>query len=443
MNPRFCDHLVRVQQSRADPSVSERRTPLRSAILSGGVGSAVEWFDFGVYGYLAPVIGARFFPAKDPVAAMLSGFAVFCVGYFMRPVGGLLLGRVGDRYGRRSMLMSSVVAMGGASVLIGVLPTYDQVGVLAPVLLVLLRSVQGIAVGGEYTGAMAYTAESAPPGRRGLVSSTATVGVTVGLLAGSGAVALLHAALTADQVQAWGWRLPFLASLLVATVGIWLRGRMPESQAFSAGEEPPRLWAALVEQWPIMLRIIAATVGANAAFYAGFVYMPDALGGLHPQLASGAQTVNSAMLAAQAALVLLGGWLSDRFGRRRVAAWLGVMLLACLWPAWRFGTSGTLQGLVVAQVLLSITSAPLFGLQGAMVSEMCPARTRCSACGLGYSVGIAAFCGTVPVLATWMVGRMQWPQGPLVYLLLAAAVSLITLVLLRPSHLGGMEVPVR
>ena len=420
-------------------SVSSRSAELRRAILAGGVGSAVEWFDFGVYGYLAPVIGARFFPSEDPVAAMLSGFAVFCVGYFMRPVGGLVLGRVGDRLGRRAMLMSSVVAMGAASVAIGLLPTYDQVGVLAPALLVLLRSVQGIAVGGEYTGAMAYTAECAPPGRRGLVSSTATVGVTVGLLGGSGAVAMLHAALDSQQVQAWGWRLPFLTSVLVAAVGVWLRGRMPESGAYERASESPRLRASLAQQWPVMLRIIAATVGANAAFYAGFVYMPDALGDLHPELAGPAQTVNSAMLAAQAALVLLGGWLSDRFGRRRVAAWFGGLLLVGLWPAWRLGTDGTLQGLLVAQALLSVTSAPLFGLQGAMVSEMCPARTRCTACGLGYSVGIAGFAGTVPVLATWMVGRLHWPHGPLAYLLVAATVSLVTLALLRPSHLSGMD----
>ena len=416
---------------------------LRNAILAGGVGSAVEWFDFGVYGYLAPVIGARFFPSEDPVAAMLSGFAVFCVGYFMRPVGGLLLGRVGDRFGRRRMLMASVVAMGGASVLIGLLPTYDQVGVLAPVLLVLLRSVQGIAVGGEYTGAMAYTSECAPPGRRGLISSTATVGVTLGLLGGSGAVALLHAVLDPQQVQAWGWRVPFLASLLVALLGVWLRGRMPESGAFEAQAMPPRLRASLAEQWPVMARIIAVTVGANAAFYAGFVYMPDALGDRHPELAGSAQTVNSAMLAVQAALVLLGGWLSDRFGRRRVASWLGLILLVSLWPAWQLGTQGTLRGLIVAQAMLSLTSAPLFGLQGAMVSEMCPSRTRCTACGLGYSVGIAGFAGTLPVLATFMVGRLQWTDGPAVYLLTAATVSLVTLAFLRPAHLSAMDVQTR
>jgi len=422
---------------------AESRSRLRAAVLAGGVGSAVEWFDFGVYGYLAPVLGARFFPGDDPVASMLSGFAVFCVGYFMRPVGGLLLGQVGDRLGRRHMLMASVVAMGGASALMGLLPTYDQVGVLAPLLLVLLRCVQGIAVGGEYTGAMAYTAECAPPGRRGLISSTATVGVTLGLLGGSGAVAMLHACLDAGQVQDWGWRLPFLASLIVAAMGCWLRGRMPESEAFGSQAERADARVTLSSQWPAMLRVVAVTVGANAAFYAGFVYMPDALGDLHPGLAGRAQAVNSLMLAAQAMLVMLGGWLSDRLGRRRVAAWLGAVLLVCLWPAWRWGTDGTLQGLVVAQVLLSVTSAPLFGLQGAMVAEMCPAKTRCTACGLSYGVGIAAFCGTVPVLATWMVGRWHWPDGPVAYLLLAAAISLVTVLMLRPRDLAGMDAPSR
>jgi len=410
-------------------------------ILAGGIGSAVEWFDFGVYGYLAPVLGAQFFPSEDPVATMLSGFAVFCVGYFMRPVGGLLLGRLGDRVGRRTMLVTSVVAMGLASLLIGVLPTYAQAGIVAPILLVLLRCVQGIAVGGEYTGAMAYTAESAPARHRGLVSSMATIGVSIGLLAGSGAVALLHTLLTSEQVHDWGWRLPFLCSVGVGAVGLSLRARMPESEAFNAcvGTAHEPFLRVLRLRWRVMLRVIAVIVGANATFYAGFVYMTDAFSDITPELAGRAQWANSVMLAGQALLMALGGWLSDRWGRRRVSVIATLLLLAVAWPAWRQFTQGSLQGLVTAQVLLSMPLGLLFGIQGAMVTELCPAQARCTVYGVSYGTGIALFASTVPVLATWMVGAMGWRDGPILYVLATVMVSLITLALLRPSDLRSLD----
>ncbi|MFZ4723438.1 MAG: MFS transporter [Phycisphaerales bacterium] len=410
-------------------------------ILAGGIGSAVEWFDFGVYGYLAPVLGAKFFPSEDPVATTLSGFAVFCVGYLMRPVGGLLLGRLGDRMGRRTMLVASVVAMGLASLWIGVLPTYAQAGIVAPILLVLLRCVQGIAVGGEYTGAMAYTAESAPPGHRGLVSSMATIGVSIGLLAGSGAVALLHTLLTTEQVHAWGWRLPFLGSVFVGAVGLVLRARMPESDAFEArdGQAHEPFLRVLRSRWRVMLRVITVVVGANAAFYAGFVYMTDAFSDAMPELAGRAQWANSAMLAGQALLMALGGWLSDRWGRRRVSVVITLLLLSVAWPAWRQFTQGSLEGLVTAQVLLSIPLGLLFGIQGAMVAELCPAQARCAVYGVSYGTGIALFAGTVPVLATWMVGAMDWPDGPILYVLATVVISLITLTLLRPADLVSLD----
>lgn len=413
---------------------------LRRVIMAGGVGSAVEWFDFGVYGYLAPTLGAKFFPSSDPVAAALSGFAVFCVGYFMRPVGGLVLGRLGDRFGRRRMLMVSVVAMGVASVLIGALPTYEQVGVLAPALLVTLRSVQGIAVGGEYTGAMAYTSECAPPRHRGLVSSMATVGVTIGLLGGSGAVALLQWWLPPESVAAWGWRVPFLGSIVVAAIGLSLRASMPESQAFEAKPvERPSAWQVMRATWPLMLRVVAVIVGANAAFYAGFVYMPDEISQAHPELAGRAQAINSALLAAQVVIVAAGGFISDRMGRRRASMLCTLVAIAVLVPAWRLFQRGSLDGLLAAQVLLALPLGALFGMQGAMVAEMCPPAARCTVYGVSYGVGIAAFAGTVPALATWMVGRMGWVDGPLLYMALALLVSLATLVAMRPRELTAMN----
>ena len=403
----------------------------------------MEWFDFGVYAYLAPTLGKVFFPASDPVAALLSSFAVFSVGYFMRPVGGVVLGRVGDRLGRRAMLMLSVVSIGVASALIGVLPTYAQVGMWAPIALVMLRCIQGISVGGEYTGAMAYTAECAAPNRRGLVSSSANVGTVAGLLAGSAAVALLQANMPASQIEAWGWRLPFLGSVAVAAIGLLLRASMPESEAFEVTQRSKQMesvWRTVATHWATMLRIIAVVVACNVAFYIGFVYMPDRLSQAHTELASRANTVTSVLLASQAVWIVLGGWLSDRFGRRRISLLFTVLLIASVPITYPMGLGlGTLSGLLIAQTILGVSVGVLTGVQGAMVAEMAPADCRCVVYGLSYSVGIAAFAGTTPMLCEWMVGRMGWVHGPALYTLAAALVSLVVLLRLKPAQLASLD----
>lgn len=426
----------------ASASTASSRAVVR-VILAGGVGSAMEWFDFGVYAYLAPTLGKVFFPASDPVAALLSSFAVFSVGYFMRPVGGVLLGRVGDRLGRRAMLMLSVVSIGVASALIGVLPTYAQVGLWAPIALVMLRCVQGISVGGEYTGAMAYTAECAAPNRRGLVSSSANVGTVAGLLASSGAVALLQANMSEGQIEAWGWRLPFLGSVAVAAIGLLLRTRMPESEAFEVTQRRKQMesvWRTVATHWATMLRIIAVVVACSVVFYVAFVYMPDRLSQAHTELASRANTVTSVLLASQAVWIVLGGWLSDRFGRRRIALLFTALLIASVPITFPLGLMHeTLSGLVVAQALLGVSVGVLTGVQGAMVAEMAPADSRCVVYGLSYSVGIAVFAGTTPMLCEWMVGRMGWLHGPALYTLVAALVSLVVLARLKPAQLASLD----
>lgn len=412
-------------------------------ILAGGVGSAMEWFDFGVYAYLAPTLGKVFFPDSNPVAALLSSFAVFSVGYFMRPVGGVVLGRVGDRLGRRAMLMLSVVSIGVASALIGVLPTYAQVGLWAPVALVMLRCIQGISVGGEYTGAMAYTAECAAPNRRGLVSSSANVGTVAGLLASSAAVALLQANMSEGQIEAWGWRLPFLGSVAVAAIGLLLRTRMPESEAFAVASRRcgvTSLPRTVIAHWATMLRIIAVVVACSVVFYVAFVYMPDRLSQAHAELASRANTATSVLLAVQAVWIVLGGWLSDRFGRRRIALLFTALLIASVPIAFPLGlTQESLSGLVAAQAILGVSVGVLTGVQGAMVAEMAPAESRCVVYGLSYSVGIAAFAGTTPMLCEWMVGRMGWVHGPALYTLVTALMSLVVLLRLKPAQLASLD----
>src|SRR4026208_1744968 len=203
--------LVRKYDNAATMSASDRqKQSTRRTALAGLIGNAMEWFDFAVYGYFASVIGTQFFPQSSPQAQLLLAFAVFAVGFASRPIGGLLLGRVGDRIGRRTLLILSLLLMGGSTLAIGLLPTYESIGVAAPILLVTMRLIQGFSVGGEFTGSMVYTTESSAAATRGFVSSSTAAGTTLGFILGSGSAWLVHALLAPDEGAGWGWRHPVL-----------------------------------------------------------------------------------------------------------------------------------------------------------------------------------------------------------------------------------------
>ena len=203
-------------------AAAQHQSALRTA-LAGLIGNVLEWFDFAVYGYFASDIGRQFFPQSSASAQQLLAFAVFAVGFFARPIGSLALGMVGDRIGRRALLTLSIALMGGSTLILGLLPTYQQIGVAAPLLLVAMRLIQGFSVGGEFTGSMVYTTESSSPLTRGLISSSTAAGVTIGFILGSGSAWLVNSLLSRDEVTAWGWRVPFVASVLLCVVGWFLR----------------------------------------------------------------------------------------------------------------------------------------------------------------------------------------------------------------------------
>src|SRR5512133_1842538 len=210
------------------PNETSRPSPLRTA-LAGLIGNVLEWFDFAVYGYFASDIGRQFFPQSSAAAQQLLAFAVFGLGFFARPVGSLALGAIGDRVGRRTLLTLSIALMGGSTLMIGLLPTYQEIGVAAPLLLVLMRLLQGFSVGGEFTGSMVFTTESSSPRTRGLVSSSTAAGVTIGFILGSGAAWLITTLLTPARVASWGWRVPFIFSVVFCLVGWLLRRGIQET----------------------------------------------------------------------------------------------------------------------------------------------------------------------------------------------------------------------
>ena len=409
-------------------------------MLAATIGNVMEWYDFAVYGYLATTLGPLFFPNESQTAQTLSAFAVFAVGYLMRPVGAMVLGPIGDRFGRRAMLVISVLLMGLSSLVMGLLPTFAQIGLAAPVLMVLCRMGQGMSVGGEYTGSMTYSAEIAPKRWRGTLSSLATVGCLTGFLLGSATDWILKEQLGAAAVSAWAWRVPFLLGLPICAVAIWLRSSLPETQDQGAKDDLSvgKVFKDITSNYRKAFEIISIVTGVNIAFYLFFVWAPDLL---EQGVAKGApwvQGLNTMSMAYQIPLIVAGGWLSDRFGRRLISMISVVMLMIVSVPAMHLCQSGSETEFAIGQAVVAIPISILFGLQGAMIVELTPAAIRCSLFSVAYSAAIALFAGTSPLIATWFTQSLKLQWGPVIYLMAGLLVSLWTLFTLPETRHRSM-----
>lgn len=406
----------------AAPRQSATRT-----VLAGLIGNVLEWFDFAVYGYFASDIGRQFFPETDPAAQQLYAFAVFALGFCARPIGSLVLGRVGDRIGRRALLTLSIALMGGATLVIGLLPTYRQIGIAAPLLLVLMRVIQGFSLGGEFTGSMVYTTELASPLMRGIVSSSTAAGVTIGFILGSGSAWLVNATLSPAQVSTWGWRIPFVASVLFCLLGWYLRRGIHETEGglkAAAAERPP-LVASLLADWLPIVRTFGIVAMTNAAYYLAFTYAVE-----WRKNATGAGgemflLANTLTLMAVLAAKPLGGWLSDRTGRRRLMLVLTVATMVLIYPALWMMLYGPPLQFMAGQLLLALPLGMALGLQGAMLVEIFPLRTRVTSMSLAYSVALALAGGSAPLVAGWLIKATGQPLAPAFYIMLYGLIGLL------------------
>ncbi|RPF37779.1 MFS transporter [Streptomyces sp. TLI_185] len=411
-------------QRRAVPDSSAVR-----ALAAGSVGNFVEWYEFGVYGCFATVIAARFFTPEggSEAEALVRTYASFALAFFFRPVGAALFGRLGDRIGRRPVLILVIVLMTGATTLIGALPTYAAVGGLAPWLLTFLRALQGLSAGGEFGGAVAVMTEFAPPGRRGLYGSWQSFTVALGLLGGAGVAALLATLLTERQLGDWGWRVPFLLTLPLGLAALWLRLRLEETPAFRQETEAVRLPPGEVAG---AIALGAARImGWAAAGYTFLVVLPSYL---QSTLGAGFQQALIATMLANlgfAVTIVPAGLLSDRVGRRAVML-TGALLVALLsLPLLNLlqdpGTSNTVKGAAVfgAGAVVGLMAGP----GPAMLSELFPTHVRHTGLGLAYALSNAVFSGCAGLIITETVKRTGSVDIPGYYAAATCAVSVLAL----------------
>ncbi|MFF4034703.1 MFS transporter [Streptomyces sviceus] len=409
------------------PTASERTRQLRRVALSGLLGTAVEFYDFLVYGTVAALVfGELFFPGADPAVGTIAAFGTFAAGYVARPIGGIVFGHFGDRLGRKNMLLLTMGLMGGASFLIGLLPTYDTVGVWAPVLLITLRVVQGIAIGGEWGGATLMVVEHAGEKRRGLWSSFTQMGAPLGSLISAAVVAMVST-LPKDQFAAWGWRVPFLVSVLLLGVGLFVRLKVVESPLFAEvkkdrAESRLPILDVLRRPKPVLL---ACGVGigaftAQSLLTSYLIAYATGIGYPRPQVLT-ALTVSAAV-----ALVVLpcASALSDRIGRRPVVLTGAILSAATAFPVLALVDSKSSGALILAVVIgHGISQSLMYGPLGALFSEMFGTRVRYTGASLGYQGATLVGAGFSPMIAGSLVASSG--NGTPVALLLCGG-SLIT-----------------
>jgi len=423
-----------MQPAPADPST------VRRAVLASFIGTTVEWYDFFLYGTAsALVFNKLFFPTFAPGAGTMAAFATYAVGFFARPVGGIVFGHFGDRIGRKAMLVTTLMLMGIATFCIGLLPTYSQAGILAPALLVTLRFVQGFGVGGEWGGAVLMAVEHGHAGRRGLFASCVQAGMPIGLLLANGAFKLCSQ-IDGAQFLAWGWRVPFLLGILLLGVGMFIRLRVMESPVFAAlqNEAPPPkipVFEVLRRHPRNVLLAMGARFAENACFYIFTVFVLS-YGSTRLGLPDSTM-LNGVLLgsAVQFFVIPMFGALSDRVGRRPVYLAGAVSLALFAFPFFRMVDSGNGTLIALAITLGLVGHSAMYGPQAAFFSELFGTRVRYTGASLGYQLASPLAGGLAPLIATALLawsGGSPWPVA--VYLLVMAAITILSVWLAAETH---------
>jgi len=415
----------------------------RQHTLAGAFGNVLEWYDFAVFAFLAPVMGTQFFPADDPLASLIKVYGVFAAGYLMRPLGGVIFGHIGDRMGRKRALELSILMMAVPTFLVGCLPTHAEIGTAAAALLIALRLLQGVSVGGELVGSISYVVEMAPPAKRGLHGSWTLFTAIGGILIGSLTVSLLRSLLPDEAMASWGWRLPFLLGIGIAGVGIWLRVGLPESEAFTQSASPDAsgrspVTLALHQAGPRIAHLCAVLALFSAGFYILFVWMPTYYTDILQPPVPHAYWINSLSMFFLLVMIPISGALSDRFGRRPVliTGMLATALLA--YPLFVVVDTSVAAYALGAQLVFAILVATNQGPMPAYMAEMFPTPIRSSAIGISYNVMVGLLGGTAPLVSTWLIAESGNLAAPALYLIALAAISGVAVLTLRVKDRGPL-----
>ncbi|MFY3791750.1 MFS transporter [Ureibacillus sp. MALMAid1270] len=412
---------------------------MRRVWIASLVGSSIEWFDYFLYGTVAALVfNQAFFAAEDPTVGLMLAYASFALAFFIRPLGGVIFGYVGDRIGRKKTLVMTLTIMGVATVLMGLLPTYQAIGVAAPIILITLRLVQGLGIGGEWGGSVLLAVEYAPKNKRGFYGAFPQMGVTIGMFLGSGALTFITSVVSPEAFVAWGWRIPFIASALLVVFGLWIRKGIDETPSFKrvqeSGETARLPFVDIFKtQWKEVLIAVGGKVVETAPFYifATFIvsYGTKNLGFTSTQVLV---VVMIATIITTILMPFMGG-LSDKIGRKKVYIYGIVAMLLYAFPYFWLLEQRTFTTLLIATVLgLGVIWAPITAVLGTMFSEIFDAKVRYTGVSLGYQIGAAVAGGTAPLIATALLVQFNNSYVPVaLYIMLTSVISLIAVLAVK------------
>lgn len=416
-----------------------RPDQLRRVALASAVGTTIEWYDYFIYSTAAALVfGSQFFSTLEPASATLAAFATLGVGFLARPIGGILWGHFGDRVGRKAMLIASLLLMGFATVGVGLLPTYDQIGLLAPVLLLVLRLLQGLSAGGEWGGAALMAVEHAPEAKRGLYGSYSQIGVPAGLILAQ-LVFVAVGVLDDEQFASWGWRLPFLFSIVLVGIGLFIRLRIEESPVFTAlRDENVRARVPMVDvlrERPRELVLASVSFIANTAI--GYVFLAYLLSYGTSVLKVDRTTMLIVVIIGSVSwlvsIVVSAGW-SDRVGRKPVYLFGSVLLVVWPVPFFLLIDTASTALMIISVIVLTIGLGASYGPQSALFSEMFEPRYRYSGASFSYAVGAVLGGGFAPLIATALQSSTGTSLSVSAYMVLVAAISLVAVICIRETR---------
>jgi MFS transporter, MHS family, proline/betaine transporter len=416
-------------------ALPQSRTRSARVLAAGAIGNILEWYDFAVYGYLASIFGRNFFPSDERLLSLLSAFAVFAIAFMMRPLGGIVFGHIGDRFGRKSALLTSVVAMALSTFAIGVLPTYAMIGVVAPVLLVILRMIQGASVGGEFTISIIFLVEQSPSRRRGFIGSWASFSASAGIVLGSAVGALVASLLDRTALTEWGWRVPFLFGIALGGLAYVLRRRSIDETFEVVQFNQLPVVEALKTDWRDMVRGFIIIIALSGNITLVFIYLATWLQQVDEISAARALAINTFGMIVMLIFVPVFGSLSDRFGRKPIllASLAGFIVFS--WPLLRLLDSTQDVAIIIGEVGFAIIIAAFSGTMPAAMVELYPQRIRCSALSLSYNTAAGLAGGVAPMIAVYLMGITHSPMSPALYLVAAAAISMLGVVSM-PNRTG-------
>ncbi|MBA3813953.1 MAG: MFS transporter [Alphaproteobacteria bacterium] len=411
---------------------------IRRVIISCMIGNALEWYDFALYGYFATTIGSLFFPQFSTFASLMATFGIFAAGFIMRPLGGLIFGHIGDKIGRKNALLWSIYLMAIPTTLIGLLPTYEQIGWLAPFLLTLIRLAQGLSVGGEFTGSMVFVVEHAEQNTRGIYGSWVVFSLLLGILAGSAIATFTCYFLSADQLLDWGWRIPFLLSVIGGFVGSAMRRLIKEPPQFAKAKELHKEHSTpLVELFRHHLKTIAYVVTIELTLSIGFYLIVTFMNNFLTALLNFDMVTSLLMttisMVAMGITIPISGWLSDKIGRKPVliSGALGFMVFA--YPLF-MALEGSFELALLAQISLSFIMGVFFAPIPATLVELFPMSVRYSGLAISHSISMAVFGGSAPLVATWLIHLTNNNAAPALYLSVASFISAIALLFMTDRY---------